>query len=82
MASWKIRREIVNPETELSKVYGTVTTAAGKSKTFECKMLAKTPEQRKLVWDNLHQQFKDFKNQAPDSFVAQSETDLDGRSVE
>ena len=82
MATWKIRREIVNKETELSKVYGTVTTNAGQSMTFKCKMLAKTPGQRKLVWDNLYQQFEDFKTQLPDSFIAESETDLDGRSTE
>ncbi len=80
--TWHIKREVVNAETQLSKVAATATDSeSGDIQTFSCKGRMQTDEEKKAVWDNVLKQYQDAEaiKKAVDSAVNEGETYLDGK---
>ncbi len=82
--TWKVKREVVNEETQLSKVVATATDSeSGDVQTFGCKGRMKTDEEKKAVWDSILKQYQDAEviKKAVDSAVNEGETYLDGKGL-
>ncbi len=82
--TWPTKREVVNAETELSKVVATRTDdVAGTTHSFFVKGRMKSPEEQKKVWDNIWAQWLAVKTkiEAVDTVAAATKVDLEAREV-
>ncbi len=80
MATWEIKTEVVNSETDLRKVHA-VSDTNGVTQSFFAKGLMKTPEDKKKIEDNIWAQYVAAQTKAVDSVAADLKTGLEGRTV-
>lgn len=80
--SWKINREVLNKETELSKVTATRTDSdKAESQSFFYKGRMKTSEEKTAAWINIWIQYQAVKaaKTAVDTIADEGVADLEGR---
>lgn len=78
--TWEIKRDVVNIETELSKITATrVDNVKGTSHSFFAKGLMKSPTERKKLWDNIWTQWLVAKTPVIDVIVVDTKNNLEER---
>jgi len=81
---WDIKREVVNIETELSKVVATRTDSdTGGTQSFNYKGLMKTTEEKKACWNDIWAQYQAVatKEAAVDTVSGEGVSDLNAREA-
>jgi len=78
MAEWKVERQVVNTETQLSKVTA-VRTDGTESKSFQVKARLGTSEEKKDAWDDIWRQYQDSVKVVTDTVAGEAESYLDGK---
>lgn len=82
--SWDVIREIVNADSELSKVTATRTDSdTGAAHSFSYKGCMKTVEEKNACWDNIWAQYQAVKTKeaAVDTVADEGITNLEAREV-
>lgn len=75
---WTVKTELINPDTELRKIYATYIDGEN-SQMFFVKARMKTPEEKKAVWDNIWQQYLKATKPVVDALVTEGKNNLEGR---
>ena len=84
MIQWTIKREVVNADTQLSKVMAIrLDTDSGKSGSFFYKGCMKTDEEIKAAWDNIWNQHIEARQKVDyvDPVSTAGKTNLEAREV-
>lgn len=81
--TWNVKTELINPETELRKVFATLTDATDIEnkvvQRFFIKACMKTLDEKKAVWDNIWKQYLESKKVVSDAVGDEGKTNLEGR---
>lgn len=83
--TWSIRTELINSDTGLRKVFAIRTDDTDPNNlvihSFQIKARMKTTEEKKAVWDSLHQQYLDSVAIVSDSIADEGKTYLELKEV-
>ena len=75
---WIVTTELINDDTKLRKVYATIVDGEN-SRTFFVKARMKITEEKKAVWDDIWDQYKDSTKVVVDAVADEGKQNLEGR---
>ncbi len=80
LVTWDIKTTVVNPDTDLRKIYA-VSNTDGVEQSFFAKGVMETADDQKKIWDNIWAQYVSVQIKPVDTMSGQGKTDLEGRTI-